>query len=415
MLLKAGTRLEHFRITSLLGCGGMADVYRAEDERLGRGVALKVLPPAFARDGERAARFDREVRAAAGLAHPNIVPVFHVGHDAGLHFYVMALLPGGDLKARIRVRPEGLPPAEALGVVAATAKALNYAHGRGMVHRDVKPENILFTEDGTPQLTDFGIVRAVGSAGRITEEGMSIGSPHYMSPEQAQGEEVDGRGDLYSLGVVLFELLTGEVPFDAPDTLSVAEAHVNEPAPSLPAPLAVHQPLLDRLLAKSPGDRFASGGEVVAACRTQAGSKPTAAAAVASFPLSSLAAPVAPASPPPVSRNARSAPRTHRAADGSWWLLGVEGSMRDELVAVGDELHVGRDPSCGLLLDDPGVSRRHATFVRRPDGTLELTDAGSTNGTLRNDVPLAGPATLDAGDTVQFSDQVFRVGWKAEE
>ena len=262
MKLEAGARLGHYRIISLLGRGGMADVYRAEDERLGREVALKAVPPEFARDPERVERFEREVRAAARLTHPNIVTVYEFGQGAGQHFYTMALMPGGDLKARIRAHPEGMPAAAARAVAAAMARALDYAHRQGFVHRDVKPENILFGEDGAPQLTDFGIARAMSSGTRMTATGMSIGSPHYMSPEQARGQAVDGRSDLYSLGVVLYEMLTGRVPFDAADTLAVAYAHVNDPVPELPKELAAWQPVLDRLLAKSPDDRFGSAAEL---------------------------------------------------------------------------------------------------------------------------------------------------------
>ena len=265
MTLQIGTRLGHYRILSLLGRGGMADVYRAEDERLGREVALKAVPPEFARDPERIERFEREVRAAAKLSHPNIVTVFEFGHGDGQHFYTMDLMAGGDLKARIRAHPEGMAPQEARRVASAVAQALDYAHRRGFVHRDVKPENILFDEDGRPQLTDFGIARAMESGTRMTATGMSIGSPHYMSPEQAQGLRVDGRSDLYSLGVVLYEMLTGRLPFEAGNTLAVALAHLNEPAPELPPALAVWQPVLDRLLAKSPEDRYASAGELAEA------------------------------------------------------------------------------------------------------------------------------------------------------
>ena len=262
MTLDAGARLGHYRIVGLLGRGGMADVYRAEDERLGREVALKAVPPEFARDPERVERFEQEVRAAARLTHPNIVTVYEFGQGEGQHFYTMALMPGGDLKARIRAHPDGMPAAEARAVAAAMARALDYAHRQGFVHRDVKPENILFGEDGAPQLTDFGIARAMSSGARMTATGMSIGSPHYMSPEQARGKAVDGRSDLYSLGVVLYEMLTGRVPFDAGDTLAVAYAHVNDPAPDLPAKLASWQPMLGRLLSKSPDERYGSAGEL---------------------------------------------------------------------------------------------------------------------------------------------------------
>ena len=262
MTLQIGARLGRYRILSLLGRGGMADVYRAEDERLGREVALKALPPEFARDPERVVRFEREVRAAARLSHPNIVTVFEFGHGEGQHFYTMELMPGGDLKARIRGCPEGMAPAEARSVAVPVVRALDYAHRQGFVHRDVKPENILFDGEGTPQLTDFGIARAMAEGTRMTATGMSIGSLHYMSPEQARGLQVDGRSDLYSLGVVLYEMLTGRLPFDARDTLAVALAHLNDPVPDLPAALAGWQPVLDRLLAKSPADRYGSAAEL---------------------------------------------------------------------------------------------------------------------------------------------------------
>ena len=262
MTLEFGTRLGHYRIIALLGRGGMADVYRAEDERLGREVALKAVPTEFARDPERIERFQREVRAAAGLTHANIVTVYEFGQGEEQHFYTMALMPGGDLKARIREHPEGMPAEEVREVAAAMVRALDYAHQRGLVHRDVKPENILFGEDGVPRLTDFGIARAMAEGTRMTATGMSIGSPHYMSPEQARDLTVDGRSDLYSLGVVLYEMLTGQLPFQASDTFAVAYSHINDPVPDLPRELAEWQPVLDRLLAKSPEERYASAAEL---------------------------------------------------------------------------------------------------------------------------------------------------------
>lgn len=261
-MLQPGSTLGKYRIINKLGAGGMADVFLAEDTTLGRQVALKVLPPELARDPERIARFEKEVRASAALHHPNIVTLFEVGHEGGSPFYTMALLPGGDLKARILA---GLTPEESLEIVKSLADALGYAHQQGFVHRDIKPENILFDGQGRPVLTDLGIARALGSGTRMTKVGMSIGTPHYMSPEQARGKEVDGRADLYSLGVVMYEMLTGRVPFDAEDTYAVGLMHISEPAPALPANLAALQPLLDRLLAKDPDGRFADAGELMTA------------------------------------------------------------------------------------------------------------------------------------------------------
>ena len=265
MTLEIGTRLGHYRILGVLGRGGMADVYRAEDERLGREVALKAVPAEFVRDPERIARFEREVRAAAGLTHANIVTVYEFGRGEGQHFYTMALMPGGDLKARIRSHPDGMPADEARAVAVAMARALDYAHQRGFVHRDVKPENIVFGEDGVPRLTDFGIARAMAEGTGWTAAGMSIGSPPYMSPEQARDPKVDGRSDLYSLGVVLYEMLTGQLPFQASDPFAVAYSHIHDPPPDLPPELSDWQPVLDRLLAKSPEDRYAGAGELAEA------------------------------------------------------------------------------------------------------------------------------------------------------
>ena len=262
MTLENGTRIDRYRIVDLLGRGGMADVYRVADERLGREVALKLVPPEFARDPERVERFGREVRAAAKLNHPNIVTAYEFGQMGDQPFYTMALMPGGDLKARIRAHPDGMPPAEARAITAAMARALGYAHRLGFVHRDVKPENILFGTEGTPQLADFGIARAMSSGTRMTATGMSIGSPHYASPEQARGRAVDGRSDLYSLGVVLYEMLTGRVPFDGVDTFSVGLSHINDLVPKLPGGLAAWQPVVDRLLAKSPDDRYGNAGDL---------------------------------------------------------------------------------------------------------------------------------------------------------
>lgn len=277
MTLEIDTRLGHYRIIGRLGRGGMADVYHAEDERLGREVALKAVPPEFAGDPERVERFKQEVRAAAGLTHTNIITVYEFGQGASQRFYTMALMPGGDLKTRIRAHPTGLPPEEAQTVAAAIARALDYAHRSGFVHRDVKPENILFDGEGTPHLTDFGIARALSSGTRMTATGTSLGSPHYMSPEQVRGQTVDGRSDLYSLGVVLHEMLTGRLPFDAADLLAVAYAHVNDPVPKLPAALAEWQEVLDRLLAKSPSDRFGTAGALAVILGSGTPSRPSAA------------------------------------------------------------------------------------------------------------------------------------------
>ncbi len=243
-----------YTIERELGHGGMATVYLAVQDSLGRPVALKIMSPALAADRTFSERFLKEARTIAQLSHPHIVAVYDVGVAGHDHYLALEYVGAGDLKSHIRHGAR--PPAEAFKIVRDIASALGYAHSKGFVHRDVKPENVLFRDNGTAVLTDFGIARAVSSGTRMTGMGMSIGTPHYMSPEQARGKDVDGRADIYALGIVLYEMLTGKVPYDAEETLAIGIMHVSEPVPTLPQPLSGHQALLDRMLAKDPANRF---------------------------------------------------------------------------------------------------------------------------------------------------------------
>lgn len=258
--LAPDSTLDKYRIIRLLGRGGMADVYEAEDTRIGRRVALKLLPASFARDEEQVARFEKEIRSSAALEHPNIVPIFDVGEFREQTYYTMALLSGGDLKSRIV--NGGLTPEVATKVICTLSLALEFAHKQGFVHRDVKPENIIFSADGRPYLTDFGISKAIGADTRMTAVGMSIGTPHYMSPEQAKGLDVDGRSDFYAIGAVFFECLTGATPYEAQDSFALGIKHINEPIPQLPSSLSHFQPVVDRLMAKNPDDRYGTAHEL---------------------------------------------------------------------------------------------------------------------------------------------------------
>lgn len=237
-----------------IGAGGMARVYLAVQSSLDRKVALKVMAPALVADPAFSKRFLREARTLAGLTHPNIVAVYDVGAtDTQLHYFAMQHLDNGDLAGRIA---SGMAEPDLVRVITAIAKALGFAHLRGVVHRDVTPGNIMFDSANNPVLTDFGIARSQHGSTRITHTGVSIGTSSYMSPEQARGGEVDQRSDLYSLGALTFEALCGHPPYQGADGFAVAYAHVFEPIPRLPASVAHWQPFIDKVLAKDPSERF---------------------------------------------------------------------------------------------------------------------------------------------------------------
>jgi serine/threonine-protein kinase len=252
-----------YRVQKRLGGGGMASVYLAEHAQLERPVVLKVLHAHLAKDAEMLERFRREARAASQLVHPNIVPILDAGEAEGVLFTVMPYMAGGSFADRIG---EGARTAgEVASVVAQAATALDYAHRRGIVHRDVKPDNVLFDEDGHALMTDFGIAEA-RSQGRLTASGRAMGTPHYMSPEQAMGKLVDGRSDVYSLGIVMYEALVGAPPFDGPDAFAVGYKQVHEaPVPpqqvnsEIPAPMAE---IVMRSLAKAPEARYARANDL---------------------------------------------------------------------------------------------------------------------------------------------------------
>jgi serine/threonine-protein kinase PpkA len=244
-----------YQIKREIGVGGMASVHLAVQTSLEREVALKVMAPALAADPAFSKRFLQEARMLASLAHPNIVAVYDVGvTPAQLHYFSMQYLPGGDFASRVQ---RGIDERELVLTLAGVARALGYAHQRGYVHRDVAPGNVLYDANGNPVLTDFGIALATVTGGHITSSGFSVGTSHYMSPEQARGGDVDARSDIYSLGVLAYFGLARKPPYDGADGFAVAYAHVFEPIPRLPAEHAHWQGLIDRALAKNPKDRYA--------------------------------------------------------------------------------------------------------------------------------------------------------------
>ena len=250
-----------YEIESEIGRGGMSVVYRARDRRLNRPVAIKVLPPELAHDGAIRTRFTREAQMAAQLTHAHIVPIYDVGEQDGLAYFVMAIVHGGNL-ATLLTREPRQPVDEARRLLSEIADALAYAHLHGVIHRDIKPDNILLDESsGRAMVTDFGIARAMEVSTRLTATGIAVGTPAYMSPEQALGDrEVDGRSDIYSLGVLGYQMLTGRLPFSAGNSMALLLKHVSEPPPPIAelrgdTPKAVRD-AIERALMKSPEDRW---------------------------------------------------------------------------------------------------------------------------------------------------------------
>ena len=251
-----------YDIEGEIGEGAMASVYLATQRSLERKVALKVMAAALAADPSFCERFLREGKTLARLSHPHTVTIHDIGNVGELYYMAMEYLPNGTLKERIAA---GLTPEQGVTLIRQIASALGYAHAQGLVHRDVKPANILFRADGTAVLSDFGIAKSLDDRTQFTQAGFAVGTPSYMSPEQARGQEIDGRADLYALGVVLYEILVGKLPYNGTDALSTALAHLTEPLPELPVHHGRYQGVLRKLLAKDPAERFPDAAALLVA------------------------------------------------------------------------------------------------------------------------------------------------------
>ena len=262
-----GKSLGQFRIVEHIGAGGMASVFKAYQPTLDRYVAIKVLPAYHARDPIFVKRFTQEARSVAKLAHPNIVQIHDFGEQDNITFIVMEYVESGTLKDRLKERPLTVP--EAVDFVIQAAEGLGCAHSHGIIHRDVKPANMLLRKDGHLLLSDFGIAKILEGTVNLTRVGTGIGTPQYMSPEQGTGQPVDRRSDIYSLGIVLYHALTGRVPFTADSPLSITVKHLNDPIPvenlrvkGVPQPI---EQVLVKMTAKAPADRYQTTDELIEA------------------------------------------------------------------------------------------------------------------------------------------------------
>lgn len=264
-----------YEVQQKIGVGGMADVYRGKDTLLGRPVAIKILHQNFGSDQDFVARFKREAQAAGKLNHPNVVSMYDVGFDQGFHYIIMEYVSGCTLKEYIQHHGDQVTVQEAVKITVAIAEGLEHAHMMGIVHCDVKPHNILITDSGRVKVTDFGIARAINSATTMMYTNSVMGSAHYISPEQASGKSINVSTDIYSLGVVLYELLTGEVPFRGETPVSVALQHVKDRVIAPRIKNAMIPPQLEQVvliaLEKEPGKRFGSISEMIQALRMSLG------------------------------------------------------------------------------------------------------------------------------------------------
>ncbi|MBI1880620.1 MAG: protein kinase [Chloroflexi bacterium] len=263
-----------YKIEALLGQGGMSTVYRATDPNLRRTVAVKLIHPHLSNDPEFVRRFEQEAAAVARLRHPNIIQVYDFNHDDGLYYMVLEYVLGETLQARLtalNAAQQRLPLAEVIQIAAAICDAVAYAHQRGMIHRDLKPANVMLNPEGQPILMDFGVAKMLGEA-HHTATGAVVGTALYMSPEQARGEHPDERSDIYSLGVILYEMITGDPPFKADSTVSLMLKHVTQPVPDI-RQIAQNVPDLlvaatERALAKDPAERYHAASDMALALRT---------------------------------------------------------------------------------------------------------------------------------------------------
>ena len=417
---------DEYEILDELGRGGMAIVFKAREKQLEREVAIKVLPFSLAFDKEFVERFQREARTSAKLEHPSIIPIYRVGKSGRVIYFVMKFLRGKPLASVLAARGS-LPPAEIRQILVQVARALAYAHKSGIVHRDIKPDNIMFDEHGQAVVTDFGIAKAA-TGGKLTGTGMSIGTPHYMSPEQARAQQLDGRSDIYSLGVVAYQCLTGSVPFDGEDSFSIGYKHIMEEVPTPPLETYDQRTLFEvirKMMAKVPDDRFQTSDDLVQALEAGGGFAAVGLATAPTRAIPSLAgariagAPTTPLPSTPMGARLAASVEHHRSVGAgiALWVVVVvvalgapglyaykKGLLFFARAAVPDSVTATlRDTLAQRLLGDTGASGAAPdTAVTRPAG--EATHPPVAPGTPGR-LTLQG---LPAGARVTLNGQSFR-------
>jgi serine/threonine protein kinase len=460
-----GKSLGQFRVVERIGSGGMAAVFKAYQPTLDRYVAIKVLPAYHARDPIFVKRFEQEARAVAKLAHPNIVQIHDFGEHEQITYIVMEFVDGGTLKDRLK---KALPVAEAADYIIQAAEGLECAHRNGIVHRDVKPANMLLRKDGHLLLSDFGIAKILEVTTNLTRVGTGIGTPQYMSPEQGTGQPVDRRSDIYSLGIVFFQCLTGRVPFTADSPLTITIKHLQDPLPvdklaaeNVPPPIVQ---IIQKMTAKQPHERYQSTDTLIDALtgalaslnlsgarpwrtlhppspaggQNPSGSLPGTSAPLpatgansvgqdANAPLSSL--PSQPVVTLTCFRCGALNPSTRLYCTTCGDDLSNKRAMNDRYLGPNgrpvlarltmqngpmsgrsyrfhqDVTTIGRTNGNDLVISGRTVSRRHARLMFA-DGAWYLEDLQSANGTLVNNTRIHTPVRLKDGDVINFGDEV---------
>jgi eukaryotic-like serine/threonine-protein kinase len=389
-----GQQMDHYRIKSLLGEGGMGAVYQAEDVHLNRTVALKIISPRLAGDSDFRRRFLQEARAAARLKHPSIVQIYHFGAWQKTLYMAMDYIPGQTLGAHMRHlhnTDRVILLTESLVLTAQIAEALGYAHQQGIVHRDVKPDNIMLEELKTPEgelsfravVTDFGLAKLAGSD-LATKHGMVVGTLPYMSPEQCQGSNIDGRSDIYSLGILLYQLTTGRLPFEIRSLGDAAEKHIRAIPPSPQEirpdlPVAVADIIL-KAIAKQPEERFQSGEALAEALRS-APVEATRIMNTTEITVQEMVSLVTENLPRPSTFDPLTTMSGLIRPHTVDYLLIQQAGQKDYTQTLEKEVVViGRSKECDIVLDAPGISRQHARLERTSAG-WQICDLGSSNGT----------------------------------